>query len=64
VLINRQGVGTASTIGKVSGIQPLPDVAKARESNQWLLAWRDYEAAHFEVATASVECRKEAPTKP
>lgn len=63
-LVDRQGVSTVSTVGKVSGIQPLPDVAKGRDPNQWLLAWRDFEAGHLEIISASIECRKEAPARP
>src|SRR5512133_579929 len=63
-LVDRQGVSTVSTIGKVSGIQPLPEVAKGREANQWLVAWRDFEAGHLEVIAASIECRKETPARP
>lgn len=63
-LLSRQGVSAVSTVGKVSGIQPLPDVAKARAPNQWVLAWRDYEAGHFELVSASVECRREALAEP
>jgi serine/threonine-protein kinase len=54
---NRRGVGTVGTIAKVSGVQPLPDVAKSSNPNHWLLAWRDYEAGHLEVMTADVECQ-------
>jgi eukaryotic-like serine/threonine-protein kinase len=61
---DRYGVGTVSTVGKVSGLQPLPDVAKAREPNQWLLAWRDFEAGHFEIISATVECRKDDRGRP
>jgi eukaryotic-like serine/threonine-protein kinase len=56
---DRYGVGTVSTVGKVSGLQPLPDVSKAHEPDQWHLTWRDFEAGHFEVISATVECRKD-----
>jgi eukaryotic-like serine/threonine-protein kinase len=61
---DRYGVGTVSTVGKVSGLQPLPAVAKANETNQWHLAWRDFEAGHYEVVSATVECRKDDRGKP
>lgn len=63
-LLDRQGAGTVSTVGKVSGNQPLADVAQARAPTQWSLAWRDYEAGHFELVSASIECRKETSRKP
>ncbi len=62
--LDRYGVGTVATVGKVSGLQPLPDVAKAHEPNQWLLTWRDFEAGHYEVISASVECAKSERQKP
>ncbi|HEY5959787.1 MAG TPA: hypothetical protein VIV60_24705, partial [Polyangiaceae bacterium] len=55
--INRHGIGTVGTVGKVSGVQPLPDVAKSGTADHWLLAWRDYEAGHLEVITANIECQ-------
>jgi len=62
--LDRYGVGTVATVGKVSGLQPLPDVAKANQPNQWLLAWRDFEAGHYEAMTAIVECAESNRPKP
>jgi serine/threonine-protein kinase len=56
--IDRFGVGTVATIGKVSGLQPLPDVAATHRPERWLVAWRDYEAGHFEAIAGSVTCQK------
>jgi eukaryotic-like serine/threonine-protein kinase len=61
---DRHGVGGVSTIGKVSGLQPLPAVAKSNEPGQWHLAWRDFESGHFEVVSATVDCRKDDRSKP
>jgi serine/threonine-protein kinase len=55
--IDPAGVNTVATVGKVSGIQPLPDVAPTHLSDRWLLAWRDYEAGHFEAVAASISCK-------
>ncbi len=58
--VARQGVGTVSTLGKVSGLQPIPEIAPDVVPHQWLVAWRDYEAAHFEVVVARAVCQTPA----
>jgi len=54
--VTSDGVGTISTIAKVSGIQPFPEVAPGTDPGQWYLAWRDFEAAHYEVMCACIAC--------
>jgi hypothetical protein len=63
--VDRAGVGTVASIGKVSGLQPLPDVAPTGQPNRWLVAWRDYESGHFEAMSAVVTCKSAGkPQKP
>ncbi|MGC4000663.1 MAG: serine/threonine-protein kinase [Anaeromyxobacter sp.] len=59
-LFDRTGVGAVATIGKVSGIQPLPDVSATPRPDRWLVAWRDYEAGHFEAMAATISCQPAA----
>jgi serine/threonine-protein kinase len=59
-LLDRAGVGSVATIGKVSGIQPLPDVSATPRPDRWLVAWRDYEAGHFEAMAATISCQPAA----
>jgi len=52
----RDGIGTASLISRVSGIQPPPDVARGGKPGEWYVAFRDYESAHLEVFALRAEC--------
>lgn len=61
---DRYGVGTVATVSKVSGLQPIPDVAPSNSPSQWLVAWRDFEAGHYEAATATIECHNNGPRTP
>ncbi len=54
--LTRDGVGLASVISRVSGIQPAPDIVRGAKSGEWYVAFRDYEAAHLEVFAARAEC--------
>jgi serine/threonine-protein kinase len=62
-LLDRAGVGAVGTIGKVSGIQPLPDVSATPRPDRWLVAWRDYEAGHFEAMAATIGCQPAAASR-
>jgi serine/threonine-protein kinase len=55
--LGRDGLGKASVLGKVNGFQPEPDLAPGEKPGQWLVAFRDYESAHFEAFGLRVECR-------
>jgi hypothetical protein len=55
--VGRDGLGKPSVLGKVNGFQPEPDIARGEKPGQWLLAFRDYESAHFEAFGLRVECR-------
>ena len=59
VLVTRNGYNQPSVIAKVSGrdVQPYPDVTDGKSSDQWHVAWRDYEAGRLEAMLARVECR-------
>jgi serine/threonine protein kinase len=54
--IGRDGVGMPSVVNRVSGLQPHPALARGAKPGEWLLAWRDYEAAHFELFALKAEC--------
>jgi eukaryotic-like serine/threonine-protein kinase len=54
--LTRDGVGTASTVAKVTGDQPRPTLAAGRSKGEWFLAWQDAEATHSEVYAARVVC--------
>ncbi len=55
--VTRDGVSAASTLGKVSGIQPNPELVPSARANEWMMAWRDYESGHFEAVVARATCR-------
>jgi serine/threonine-protein kinase len=55
--ITRDGLGTATTVGRVNGIQPSPAIAAGQRPGEWYVAWRDYEAGHLESFLARLECR-------
>jgi serine/threonine protein kinase len=54
--IGRDGLGMPSVVNRVSGLQPHPSLARGAKPGEWLLAWRDYEAAHFELFALKAEC--------
>jgi serine/threonine-protein kinase len=55
--LTRDGVGTASTIGRISNEQPRPWIASGTQKAEWLVAWQDFEAGHTEAFAARVQCR-------
>jgi hypothetical protein len=55
--VTRDGVGKSSTINRVNGFQPTPALAPSGDGGEWLVAWRDYEAAHLEVFALRAGCR-------
>ena len=54
--LSRDGVGSPSTVGKVTGAQPRPWLAPAR-TGEWLVAWQDTEERHSEAYAARVVCK-------
>ncbi|HEV8547599.1 MAG TPA: hypothetical protein VGQ57_01205, partial [Polyangiaceae bacterium] len=54
--LGRDGVAMPSVLNKVSGLQPHPALARGAKTGEWLLAWRDYEAAHLELFMVKAEC--------
>lgn len=54
--VTRDGVGAASVVSRVSGIQPAPDIVRGAKPGEWYVAFRDYEAAHLEVFAVRAEC--------
>ncbi|HEY2512087.1 MAG TPA: serine/threonine-protein kinase, partial [Polyangiaceae bacterium] len=55
--LTRDGIGTASTIGRVGNEQPRPWIASGAQKGEWLVAWQDSEANHLEAFAARVQCR-------
>jgi hypothetical protein len=54
--LTRDGLGAVSSLSRVSGFQPQPDVAAGEKPGQWYISWRDYESAHLEVFALRTEC--------
>jgi eukaryotic-like serine/threonine-protein kinase len=52
----RDGVGMPSVVNRVNGLQPHPVLLRGGKPGEWLVAWRDYEAAHFELFALKAEC--------
>jgi len=55
--LGRDGLGKASVLASVKGFQPEPDITRGEKPGQWLVAFRDYESAHFEAFGLRTECR-------
>lgn len=55
--LGRDGVGKASVLARVNGFQPEPDVTPGEKPGQWLVAFRDYESAHYEAFGLRTECQ-------
>jgi eukaryotic-like serine/threonine-protein kinase len=55
--INRDGVGPASRVARISGDQPMPAIAPGTKAGEWYLAWLDYETGHLEAYAARVLCK-------
>ncbi|HEX3777985.1 MAG TPA: serine/threonine-protein kinase [Polyangiaceae bacterium] len=54
--LTRDGLGAISTLSRVSGFQPQPDMAAGEKPGQWYISWRDYESAHLEVFALRTDC--------
>jgi eukaryotic-like serine/threonine-protein kinase len=54
--LTRDGVGTVTSLSRVSGFQPQPDLAAGEKPGQWYVSWRDFESAHFEVFALRTDC--------
>jgi serine/threonine-protein kinase len=55
--LGADGVGKATTLSKVSGFQPNPELARGDAPGQWYVAFRDYESAHLEAFALRAQCR-------
>jgi len=55
--LGRDGLGKPSVLARVNGFQPEPDVARGEKPGQLLVAFRDYESAHFEAFGLRTECK-------
>jgi serine/threonine-protein kinase len=54
--ISRDGVGDASVVARVGGLQPYPSLVPGTEAGQWYVSWRDYEGGHLEAFVVRAEC--------
>jgi len=54
--LTRDGVGAVTSLSRVSGFQPQPDLVAGEKPGQWYISWRDYESAHLEVFALRTEC--------
>jgi hypothetical protein len=54
--LTRDGIGAVTSLSRVSGFQPQPDLAAGEKPGQWYISWRDYESAHLEVFALRTEC--------
>ncbi|HSQ65542.1 MAG TPA: serine/threonine-protein kinase, partial [Polyangiaceae bacterium] len=55
-IVTRDGVGKESVVAHVSGEPPRPWIAPAKNKNEWLVAWQDFEGARAEVEAGKVVC--------
>ena len=54
--LTRDGLGAVTSLSRVSGFQPTPDLAAGEKPGQWYISWRDYESAHLEVFALRTDC--------
>ncbi|HYP78104.1 MAG TPA: serine/threonine-protein kinase [Polyangiaceae bacterium] len=54
--LTRDGLGAVTSLSRVSGFQPQPDLAAGEKPGQWYVSWRDFESAHFEVFALRTDC--------
>jgi hypothetical protein len=54
--LGRDGVAMPSVLNRVSGLQPHPALARGGKPGEWIVVWRDYEAAHLELFALKAEC--------
>jgi serine/threonine protein kinase len=55
--LTRDGVGTTTTFGRVSGDQPRPWISSGKAHGEWYVAWQDIESGHTEAYVARLTCR-------
>jgi serine/threonine protein kinase len=55
--VTRDGLDTVSVVNRVNGFQPSAALVPGAKAGEWLLAWRDYEAAHLEVFALRAVCQ-------
>jgi eukaryotic-like serine/threonine-protein kinase len=55
--LTRDGVGTPSTIARISDEQPRPWIASGAQKGEWLVSWQDKEAGRLEAFATRVQCR-------
>jgi serine/threonine-protein kinase len=55
--ISRDGIGPATKIARVSGVQPPPAIIAGKAPGEWLMAWLDFEAGQLEPYAARFVCK-------
>jgi serine/threonine protein kinase len=55
--VTRDGLGAISVVNRVNGFQPTPSLVPGSKAGEWLISWRDYEAAHLELFALRAVCR-------
>jgi eukaryotic-like serine/threonine-protein kinase len=55
--IDRSAVGPASILARTNGYQPPPRIVPGGGPGDWLIAWRDFEAAKHEAFVLRAACR-------
>jgi len=55
--LTRDGIGSGSTIARISNEQPRPWIANGSTKGEWYVAWQDFESGHTEAYAARVVCR-------
>lgn len=54
--LTRDGLGAITSLSRISGFQPQPDLVAGEKPGQWYVSWRDYESAHLEVFALRTDC--------
>jgi serine/threonine-protein kinase len=55
--LSKDGVGTTTTFGRVSGDQPRPWISGGKLKGEWYVAWQDVEGGHTEAYVTRLACR-------
>jgi len=55
--LTRDGVGSATVLARVSGMQPYPALIPGNLDGEWYVSWRDYESGHLEAFVVRAKCQ-------
>jgi serine/threonine-protein kinase len=56
--LTRDGVGSPSTLSRISNEQPRPWIASGEAKGEWLVAWQDFESGRTEAFASRVVCTR------